>query len=470
MGPVVRKSRRTPFAVWMLALLLWAGCAEEEAGRSPPLDSLYFPTGATLTPAEGAPRRLLVVSGNTDLRFRSGVLHAFDVEWIDQQIAAAPLPADCPPETPACRPKRVESLAGGLVGAVEIGDFGGEIAVVNLGGGQRAFVPIRSTDSVVAVEIDSATGAMSCAIRGGTDCRTRGVRFPRFDPFSVATAEGNVYVGHIGTDLDHRGVIGAAAVDAPMWTGEGGRFTEIKLPTAPPGGLAIGACREEAEGRTCTLFASGRSLREGLDPIFLFDFREGVLQAGPLLSRNVFSQQRGVEARGLSVSTNGNFVYEAIRLPDALATIDVSRVDTSPPPGCVIPVGEELPPEGCEGEAQPLDGVAEPRFVTANLTTMPPGPNVVLSIPRGPSDELVLVTTEEGLMFYDPRIGVLSGALRNLGPAPSAIAWREEGTGVRLYVPSYGRGTLAVVDVPDLFRPSTAQLIAVVGPVQEGGF
>lgn len=467
---MVRKSSRTPLAVWMLVLLLGAGCAEEETGKRPPLDALYFPTGATLTPDDGTPRRLLVVSGNTDLRFRAGVLHAFDVAWIDQQIVTAPPPADCPPETPACRPKRIESLSGGLVGAVEIGDFGGEVAAVPLGSGQRAFVPIRANDTVVAVEIDPATGSLSCANGGGTDCRRAGAPFPRLDPFSVVVAEGNVYVGHIGTTSNHSGAIGAAAADAPFWTGGEGAFTQIRLPTAPPGGLAVGACRDEIEGRTCTLFASGRSIREGLDPVFLFDFRAGVLQAGPLLSRNVFSQQRGVDARGVAVSTNGQFLFEATRLPDALATIDVSRVDTRPPPGCVVPVGETLPPEGCDGEALPLDGALEPRFVTANLATMPPGPNVVLSIPRGPADELVLVTTEEGLLFYDPRVGVLSGALRNLGTAPSAIAWKQEGTGVRLYIPSYGRGTLAVVDVPDLFRPSTAQLIAVLGPVQEGGF
>lgn len=467
---MIRKSRRIPVVAWVLSLLVGGGCAEDEAGKAPPLDALYFPTGAALTPDDGTPRRLLVVSGNTDLRFRSGVLHSFDVEWIDQQIASAPQPQDCPPEFPACRPKRIESLAGGLAGAVEIGDFGGEIATVTLGGGQRAFVPVRSTDSVVAVEIDPGTGALSCSNGGGTDCRRTGAPFPRLDPFSVATAEGNVYVGHIGSGSSHSGIIGATSVDAPLWTGGEGKFTEIKLPTAPPGGLAIGACREEVEGRTCTLFASGRSFREGLDPLFLFDFRQGVLQAGPLLTRNVFSQQRGVEARGLAVSADGNFVFEAIRLPDALATVDVSRANTAPPPGCLVPVGGVPPQEGCPEEPVPLNGSTEPRFVTAFLATMPPGPNVVVSIPRGPADELVLVTTEEGLMFYDPRVGVLSGALRNLGPAPSAIAWRPEGAGVRLYVPSYGRGTLAVVDVPDLFRPSTAQLIAVLGPVQEGGF
>ena len=108
------------------------------------------------------------------------------------------------------------------------------------------------------------------------------------------------------------------------------------------------------------------------------------------------------------------------------------------------------------------------------MVALPPSPNVVVTIPRqlpdGSNSDLVIVTVERGLRFYDTRSGTVAGAVEEGGKAPSSVAWRPHGTGVRLYVPSFGRGTLAVIDVPDLFRPADARVVANLGRVQEGGF
>lgn len=471
---MIRKSCRTPTLALALALLGGLSCAETEAGKAPQLGELYFPTGVALTPAEGGARQLLLVANaNADLRFRAGTLQAFDVETLDRAVAEAPPPAGCAPETPRCRPLRIPDLSGAFVAGAEISDFSGSIAVATLpGGGLRAFVPTRSNDKVVAVDVDPAAGTLTCAEGGGTDCRGTGPDFPRQEPFSVVTALGNVYIGHVDITGHTNGVVGAATVDAPLWTGGEGELQTVSLRKVAAGGLAVGGCRDTADGPTCTLYVSGRSLVENLNPVFLFDFRAGVLEAGPLFTRNVFAQERGFDARGVAVSASGNLMYMASRAPAAIATIDVSRRVVPPSNGCVLLPGQALP-EGCPTEPAPLDGEAEPAFVTANLVTTPPEPNTLVAIPRqapgAAPDELLVVTTNSGIGFYDPRAGTLAGFLQNLGPAPSAIAFKPFGTGVRLYVPSYGRGTLAIVDVPDLFRPADAQLVAVLGAVQEGG-
>lgn len=451
--------------------LLGAACAEEQPGVPPPLDQLYFPTGITLTPDQSM---LLVVSSNLDLRFRSGVLHAFDVAKIDALADAATAP-NCPPEAPGCSPGRELDLSPAALGTVEIGNFGGDVAIAELpGGALRAFVPLRTSGDVVAVEVGTdGTDRLRCANPGEERCQ--GPHFPRPDPYGVVAAQGNVYVSHVGRDNNDKpqAAIAAAFANDPVWTGGGGSLTLIGLGQQSIGGIAThcGA----GEQPNCTLFASGRSVEDGLNPIHLFDFRAGELRSGPVFTRNVFTQQRGLDSRGIAAATSGTSVYVASRFPAALATVDVSRVATAPAPACVVAPGEVLPGGACPEGPVPLDGEQEPRFVTADLVPSPPAPNAVRVIPRtlsdGSSSDLVVVTVDEGLALFDTRTGTFAGAIEQVGSAPASLAARtfEDGR-VRLYVPSFGRGTLSVVDVPDPLRPGNARVVAILGRLQEGAF
>lgn len=471
---MVRKSRSSSLLLSVLVLGLFA-CAEEEPGISPPHDRLHFPTGSVLTPesAEGG-RLLLVHSSNFDLRYRSGVLHAFDLERLDRLADEAPPAPNCPPDAPLCSPPVAENLADALVGSLEVGSFGGRLGVARLPDGRlRAFLPMRGVDEVVAVEIEE-TGSLRCALPG--DERCSGPRFPRPDPYELVVEQGNVYVANIGRerDVSVRGIVGAAPADSAVWT-DGGRLTEIRLGGEAIGGIAAGACRATDSGTTCSLVGSSRSLTEGTNRIFLFDFQEGALRTGPVFEWNLYPQQRGLDSRGVAFSSDGGRVYQASRFPAALVTVDVSRVDPAPVDGCVVDPGELLPdPIVCPPGPVPPDGEATPRFATADLAALPPGPNVVVTIPRqlpdGTGSDLVVVTVERGIRFVDTRTGTVAGAIEEGGSAPSSIAWRPHGTGVRLYVPSFGRGTIAVIDVPDLFRPASARVVANLGRVQEGGF
>lgn len=454
-----------------LALLVTA-CAEEQPGIPPPLEQLYFPTGIALTPeVAGQPQHLLVVSSNLDLRYRAGVLHAFDVAAIDALAEGAQAP-NC--QVPGCSPGRVTDFGSALSGTVEIGDFGGEVAVAQLeSGALRAFVPMRASRQVVAVEI-GADGQLSCAMQG--DGRCAGPVFRRPDPYTVLTAAGNVYVGHIGRDNDDRpeAAVGAAFADADMWTGGGGGFELVGLGEQAIGGIAS-HCAGEGDAASCTLFASTRSFEQGFNPLYLFDFRPGELRSGAVFSRNVYGQQRGLDSRGVAASSSGAAVYIASRFPDALATVDVTRVSEAPVPGCVVPPGAALPGGACPEDPVPLDGAAEPRFVVADLVAAPAAPNTARVLPRtlpdGTTSDLVVLTAGDGLALFDMRTGTLAGAIEQVGNSPSALAARTLPDGsVRLYVPSFGGGTLAVVDIPDPLQPGRARVIAILGRVQEGGF
>jgi len=454
----------------MLALL--AACAQTEEGVAPPLASLQFPTGVALTP-EGAaiPQRLLVVSSNFDLRFRSGVLHAFDREALDRLVDEAPPSPGCPPSNPRCLPAAIPELDGALVGAVEIGDYGGAVGVATLGEGRlRVFVPVRGSRAVIAAELDGA--GIRCA-RGDAPCD--GVRFPREDPYSVVVSLGNVYVGHF-TVLTHTdpkgGVIGAAAADAPFWTQGGGSFQSIRVGNTAIGGLAAGGCRSDEGGEpVCTLFASGRSRSFDSQPIFAFDHREGELISSPLFRRNIYPQSKGFDSRGISVASSSEEIYLASHSPDALAVIDVTRLAQLPTDGCLIPEGGVVAP-GAACPDLPPPAAEEPSFTTATLIPSPRGPNVVATLPRtspaGEASDLVVLTTSDGLAFFDMRAGSFAGELSGLGGGPSDIAFRAlEGGGFRLYVPSFSSGTLAVVDLPDPFRPESARVVARLGREQE---
>lgn len=472
----VNRTLATAALLGLLATTV-AACATSEDGTVQPPATLAFPTGVALTPEDPAlPQRLLVVSSNFDLRYRAGRLHAFDRAAIDALADEAPPSPSCPATQPRCLPADVPSLQPALVGTVEVGDFGGEVGVATLGPGRmRAFVPVRGSQSVVAADLDAQ--GISCSQGGGGDCAGTGASFPRRDPYSIAVALGNVYVGHFTLNTlpgtgPKGGVIGTAPADASFWTLGGGAMAEVPVGRESAiGGLSVGTCRPSGDGPLCTLFASGRSRMGGTQEIFAFDFQAGVPMASPLFSRNLFSQEFGFDSRGIAAASSGAEVFMASRSPNALAVIDVTRLATLPTDGCIVPEGEVVAPGAACPDLPPPTGET-PSFRTLDLVPSPNGPNAVAVLPRalpgGGTSDLVVMTTDGGLAFFDTRAPVLAADLGGLGTTPSAIAARPAGTGFRLYVPSFLRGTLAVVDVPDPFRPETARVVARIGPVQEG--
>lgn len=450
-----------------LALLLVACAQPLEKGDPLPAARFHFPTGVALTPERpDLPQRLLVVSSNVDLRYRSGLVHAFDREALDALIDEAV--AACEGED--CPIPHVMDLAPALVGGVEIGDLAGEIAAVALEreglSPVRAFVPVRGTGSVVAVDLDAE--GIRCARRDGR-CIDGGATFPREDPFLVTTGLGMVFVGHATLFRRSTGAVGVAPADAPFWETGGGVLSAVTLGRTAIGGLAVGNCRTEGGRERCTLFASSRSAADA-QRIFAFDFAQNAFPLTPIFSRNLAPAQDGMDSRGLAISPSRPRAYLAQRGPDALAIVDVSRMPDLPSDGCVVPEDVEIP----DGEACPdLPGPTgePPRFATVALSPAPLRPLVPAVIerttPEGESRDLVVLATERELAFYDAETAALVGNVENVGRGVSGIAIAPRGEGVRLYLPLFGRSILTVVDVPDLFRPQTARVVARLGPPRE---
>src|SRR5690606_32459012 len=312
--------------VWLA--LLCAACAQEiDEGDPLPEGRFHYPTGVTLTPElEGLPQRLLVVSSNTDLRYRAGRVHAFDAAALDALVDGAT--GGC--EGADCPVVEIFDLEPALVGSVEIGSLAGEIAATALDGAGlppvRAFVPIRGTRTVVAVDLDAA--GIRCAELDG-DCREGGAGFAREDPFVVVAHLGTVFVGHVTLFRDRTGALGFASAAADFWRTGGGALTAIALGPTAVGGLAAGNCREEGGEQTCTVYVNGRSGGDA-QRLFALDFSANAVLESPLFSRNVGPLQRGADSRGIAVSPARERAYLAQRNPDALAIVDVSRMPELP--------------------------------------------------------------------------------------------------------------------------------------------
>ena len=434
-----------------LLCLAAAGCVESQLGDEPVPTALAYPTGIAV--AEGDRPLLLVVSSNFDLRYRAGLLHAFDLEAFDAAAAGAAGGAE------PGRPADVADFAGTLLAAVEIGDFGGEIGVADLGGARRAFVPVRGEDAVVAVDI-AADGSLSCANGGGRACKGTGVDFPRDDPYSVAVVGRNVYVTHASAP-QFIGVLGAATIDDPIWTGEPGELSWIVLGSTAGGGV-VGRCQLDGTGTPdCRLggrvFVAGRSLEEFVNPLFTFAFDDGHL-FGPLHVVNAFYEHRGLDGRGLALSPGHELLYAVTRQPDAVATVDLTELAAAAPAARVAPAGG--PAAGPPRRAAGAGPGPAPR--PARPPPPPRGPTTVAAIPRpGGGPDLLAVTSTSGLSFVDGRTGLLSAHLAEVGRSPSAIAARARpGAATRLYVPSFTDETISVIDVPDPLDPRGAHVVA----------
>lgn len=467
---------RTSAALLLAAALGACAVSDPEGGRVDiPPGILYFPSGAAR-----AGDLLLVTSSNFDLRFQSGRLSAFSIAAIDEAIQAAGAPEGCPTGD-ACRPVELISLPE-PVDTVKIGDFSGEVAVARVGTGLRAFVPVRSESAIVAVDI-GADGTLTCARGGGEDCVGDGVSFAVEDPFQVLVLGDRVYVGHVQrTGSRTNGVIGAAAASGALWTRSGaGRLATIQLGETAVGGLA-GTCTEPTCTEGGTVYATGRTTAAEPPVLYAFDFVGPTLISSSVSTLDLTSQADGRDLRGIAVSASGEQGWVVWRAPDTLASIDLTRIPARTPDACAIAAGASLPDEGCPAGQLSPGIVPVPAFDVSGAVPTPAEPRALTAIPRtlpdGTTSDLLVLTARRGLSFYDTRTGMFAGEVQATGDVPAAVVAVPRGEGVRLYVPSFASGRLAVVDVPDLFAPYTARVVALVGEAQsilaeileEGGF
>lgn len=447
----------------LLSLTLGACAQALEEGDPLPPGRFHYPTGAALTPdLPEVPPRLLVVSSNTDLRYRSGRVHAFDLAALDGLVDEAL--AACVGED--CAAADIRDLSPALMGTVEIGDHAGQVAATSLEGEGlppvRAFVPVRGRGRVVAVDLDAE--GIRCARRDGR-CTEGGVLFAREDPFLVTTGLGMVFVGHGTLFRESQGAIGVAPAASEIWARGDGGMSMLGVGPHGVGGIEVGSCRREGGRARCTLYANARSFAAS-QQILAFDFTRAAVPAGPLFTRDLGPTQDGEDSRGLALSPSGPRAYLAQRGPDALGIVDLSRLPERPTDACILPEGFELP-EGAGCPDLPPPQAEAPSFETLALSPAPANPLVVTAIERSGARDLVVMATERSLAFFDAETAAMVGNVET-SRGPSAIVVSRRGEGARLYVPSFDRSVVDVIDLPDLFRPDGARVVATLGEPRGG--
>lgn len=203
-----------------------AACTASAVEVAPPRYDLYFPTGFTISPDQNY---LFVLNANSDLRYSHGTLQVFDLQKIDDLIAAweggdkgpecEPLAArprvlGCPLTLKGNQPAPV-IVPGGVVG---VGNFAAGVAVQPLqrdgapSGVLRVFATVRGDPSVTWGDFDPATGKLECGSAGSFPRCDEAHRLARIrndgelnpivtEPFDIFVDELNehVFVSHLTT-------------------------------------------------------------------------------------------------------------------------------------------------------------------------------------------------------------------------------------------------------------------------------
>ncbi len=437
----------------LLIALLLAGMACVEVGGVPqPHDVFRFPGSMALSP-DG--KTLYVVGTNFDLAYDAGVLQAVDLEALDAAIGAGSSP-----------PLLVDAVP--IRDAVTIDSFGGELAVVEEGGGLVLFVPHRAAGTVSMVEV-AQDGGLVCRGGGTSDCRSAAVPLVlptgegMDDPFAAAPSGDAVYVA----------ALSAQRLD-PEVPEKGSDYFMARIPVQAPEAVSY----QRLSGmriRDLAALEGGRLVAAGSVPA-------GAIRAAALRTLEAESFTTGLESETFSL-------YGFVAATDARMVLprdDGTLWTLVTNPAALLVTSDE-------GR-----GLRETDVVTATALSSPPSRLWALSDAVG-GVELAAVTSAAGdaLIFVDPERGEVVGRLDGTGcsdpraPCPTQsrrYGARDAGTdvglqpfdlvatpraegGYRLWIGAFGDATLRVVDLPDPTRPWEARVVAVVGIPEppEGG-
>ena len=433
-----------------------SGCGEGARAIPGPLDRFTFPTGLTLAPLAGGKRALVVVSSNFDLRYSpdgGGTVIAVDPDASNGDQLA-------------------------VLGAVQIGSFGGETTVLSgtplpvaadspvvpatcpgWTGGNQVLVPSRDQNALYRVDIDGA-GALTC----GDGCKVP-LNSSLADPYGIqitcrqvvdpanpttSSLEAFAYTSHLRAP-NNEGWLSKLDLST-------GAVSLIDLGPSPPSSFAWDTDLNR-------LYVTGRfgavidlAALRWIDPLF-----------SPNLVHvaNFGLDVRGAELRSIALSSPGaggqgapRRAYVAVRLFDRdLATDTGVRLPDVAGALAVIDLTETA------------DGAPEARIL--RLVQVGVGPNQVAVLPRTDHrrDVVAITNTDEGtLVLYDDDSQSIATVLGTpgatlppsfpndgkplFGKQPFGLASEPTGPATRrLYVGSFDRGFITVLDV-DLTHPS----------------
>ncbi|MDF1562694.1 MAG: hypothetical protein P1V51_06605 [Deltaproteobacteria bacterium] len=442
-----------------------SGCAFDRPRDPQPDGTLRLP-GALGTSGDG--RLLYVVGTNFDAQYGTGALQAYDLEFCDTAINGA-----------AIWPVSIDP-ADAIVGEVQIGSFGGQLARgTNASGGERLFVPLRGTGTVAAVDVDATTGALRCVLPEGTSAGEIGAACDRVevalelpngnlvdDPYGAVAAGEHLWVSSLTSQFvdpeDPEGEVASyfarLGVDAPV------EPTILSANRMMPRELRL-----DQYGR---IWAVGQAVSgsSAMAELRVYDPASFALGLEGARNFSIAGAAGGGEARGLRFSTDGEFLYVITRRPDRLLIF------------------------GRSGS-----------FGTESLTlrgsvSLPSSPAALERLSRpAPLGDLVVVTGNDpdALVVIDPQlqeiVGLLDGthcdasgvcpqgsrrageraAVRDPGERPFGVLAVPQASGYRLWVSTFGlasteAGGLLAIDLRDPARPWELTVVAEIAtPVEE---
>ncbi|MCA9680235.1 MAG: hypothetical protein H6709_15865 [Kofleriaceae bacterium] len=415
-----------------LGLALAAGaCTASSEEVRPPADQLFFPTGLAASPDESL---LFVMSANSELRYDSGTVQVIDLATVDETIDAwltsGERPTGCERDLTLPGILDCDEARFFIAGAgVRTGNFGANLAVQDLGGGNlRLVVPVRGDPSVTWIDWSAADRKLSCSSDSGFQLCDDAHRLTRMrgddslpqvvsEPFGVyvdSTAE-VAMVTHLtsGTvtlvDLPPDGppvladVIGGLFASDPTTGARGATAVAGRT----PGGLMYVTSRTENRVQTFAVSRPG-----GADALPL-------LLAGDyfFLSRVGTNAGQSSDTRGIAFGAGGDRAYMMNREPPSLALVDTSD-----------------------------DGLGFPRNEVTGATDLCREASGLAVADVGDGERAYVSCFQDGEVYViDPRGGVEVEDIATIGRGPFSVV--ASPTRRRLYVSNFFENTVAVVDL-----------------------
>lgn len=455
--------------------LLGLSACNRVSSNPPPAGRAYYPGAIRHVAVPGSSLGALVfVNVNHDRRYSSGSLSAVALDEVGlpefgQAVDGGPV--------------ALTNL--GSVRSVKINNFGGELGVLDRGGGRLRFFVASSDEGNKVQGVDAVLDGgvtLSCFPAGPEDEPDHcGTNAPSASPIELERTPGAVPRASAPYGVSVRARVcspvvdcgeGRSCVEGTCHDAEGGVLgdvyvTHMKQVDSPQGsGTNLRAYLLQLDSDRPVVDASS-FIGIGVEPSFSsvtgerWTYVTGkevcgntcvpgnllrlVDRTGRVLTSALESSFAMLATRGVALGSGERRLYLLGRYPDVLVVLALASVTSDTPSLRLI---REIP-----------------------LAFAPQQLTVIARPGRG---DLVAVTYEGtgtgrvagGLLLYDEEAGELVANVDEVGLQPFGVTASRIGAGARLFVSNYGDGRIAVIDVPNLDRPQEARVVAHLGTSQ----
>lgn len=432
--------------------LAGTACTASSEDVRPPENTLFFPTGAGMSPDESV---VFIANGNSELRYDSGSVIVLDTASVDN-VANAWVASHAIPDGCSQDPEHIETLDCADETAfmrpgsgARVGNFATDIAVQDMGNGSlRLIVPTRGDPSIAWIDWDGSS--LNCNPGGGTNALCDDAHRLTYilndpdlaavpeEPFSAMadSAGGFAVITHltsgnitlIDSETGRDAIVSDVAIglfNSSSLTGLAGTTGVAgRTPTMPNDIIYVGS---RAEDRIQTMTV-GRPANGSL-PFFL---------QGEWFFLDALGGFSGgsSDTRGMKFSADGSRLYLLNRQPASLQVVDTSIGETGYPTNAGV------------------GGVPVCRQAST-LTTFNPGDGERVYLTCFQDGE-VFVVNPEGQGHIDDIVTVGRGPFAVVGSAVHD----------KLYVTNFLEDTIAVVDVSPT-SPLRNRVVLRIGQVRE---